>query len=108
MQKSGPLFKLVPGFLSRLGKVLHHSTAHNPRRNEYLVTFDFDVDNDNLPDQLFALRVDTTGNIVDLKLLNYTANINKKAGILKKVRMNTHCQKQLLSMTRKYVSKAFV
>ena len=82
IQKSGTLFKLVPGFLSRLGKVLHHSTAYNPTRNEYLVTYDFDVDNDNLPDQLYALRVNTVGYIMDRKILNYTANLNKKAGIL--------------------------
>ena len=82
MTKSGPLFKLVPGFLSRVGKVLHHSTAWNPKRNEYLVAFDLDVDRDNLPDQLFALRVDTSGNIVDKRMLNFTANLNKKAGIL--------------------------
>jgi len=44
------------------------------------VAFDFDVDNDNLPDQLFALRLDTFGGIVDKKMLNFTANINKKAG----------------------------
>ncbi|XP_020600643.1 uncharacterized protein LOC110039834 [Orbicella faveolata] len=79
-KKSGPLFKIVPGFLSRQGKVLHHSTAWNSNRNEYLVAFDFDVDNDNLPDQLFALRLDTFGGIVDKKMLNFTANINKKAG----------------------------
>ena len=65
-QKSGTLFQLVPGFLSL----------------QYLVTWDFDVDSDNLPDQLYALRVDTAGNIVDKKILNYTANINRKAGIL--------------------------
>lgn len=79
-QKSGPLFRIVPSFLIRLGKVLHHSSAHNPRRNEYLITFDFDVDNDNLPDHLYALRVNTVGGTVDRTLLNYTANINRKAG----------------------------
>ena len=82
MQKSGPLFKIVPGFLSRLGKTLHHSTAYNPRRNEYLVTFDLDVDDDWLPDHVFAMRLNTLGGIVDKKMLNYTANINRKAGIL--------------------------
>ena len=46
------------------------------------MTWDFDVDSDNLPDQLYALRVDTAGNILDKKILNYTANINRKAGIL--------------------------
>ena len=77
-----------------LGKVLHHSTAYNPRRNEYLVTFDFDVDRDNLPDQLFALRANTAGNIVDQKLLNYTANINKKAGrFFYKTYVETHTAK---------------
>lgn len=81
MKKSGPLFKIVPGFLSRQGKVLHHSTAWNSKRNEYLVAFDLDVDNDNLPDQLFALRLDTLGGIVDKRMLNFTANINKKAGV---------------------------
>ena len=81
-QKSGTLFQLVPGFLSLQGKVLHHSAAYNPRGNQYLVTWDFDVDSDNLPDQLYALRVDTAGNIVDKKILNYTANINRKSGIL--------------------------
>ena len=81
MQKSGPLFKIIPGFLSRVGKVLHHSTAWNSNRNEYLVAFDLDVDNDDLPDQLFALRLDTRGLIVDKRMLNFTANLNKKAGI---------------------------
>lgn len=79
-QKSGTLFKLVPGFLSLRGKVLHHSAAYNPSRNQYLVTWDFDVDSDNLPDHLYALRVDTGGNIVDKRILNYTANIGGKAG----------------------------
>ena len=82
MQKSGPLFKIVPGFLSDRGKTLHHSTAYNPRRNEYLVTFDLDVDNDWLPDHVYAMRLNTLGGIVDKKMLNYTANINQKAGIL--------------------------
>ena len=45
------------------------------------MAFDLDVDNDNLPDQLFALRVDTLGTIVDKTMLNFTANINKKAGV---------------------------
>ena len=76
-----PLFRIVPDFLSRLGKVLHHSTAWNPKRNEYLVAFDFDLDNDNLPDQLFALRVNTSGSMMDNKLLNFTTDVNKKAGI---------------------------
>ncbi|XP_022788297.1 uncharacterized protein LOC111328184 [Stylophora pistillata] len=79
VKRTGALFKLVPGFLSRLGKVLHHSTAWNPKRNEYLVAFDFDVDGDNLPDQLFALRADTNSRIVDKRVLNFTANLNKKA-----------------------------
>ena len=46
------------------------------------MAFDFDVDNDNLPDQLFALRLDTFGGIVDKRMLNFTANINNKAGAL--------------------------
>ena len=62
--------------------MLHHSTTWNPKRNEYLVAFDFDVDRDNLPDQLFALRVDTNARIVDKKMLNFTANLNGKAGIV--------------------------
>ena len=82
MKKTGALYKLVPGFLSQRGKVLHHSTAWNPKRNEYLVAFDFDVDGDNLPDQLFALRVDTNARIVDKRMLNFTANLNGKAGIV--------------------------
>lgn len=79
VKKTGALYKLVPGFLSQRGKVLHHSTAWNPKRNEYLVAFDFDVDGDNLPDQLFALRVDTNARIVDKRMLNFTANLNGKA-----------------------------
>lgn len=90
MQKTGALFKIVPGFLSRTGKVLHHSTAWNSIRNEYLVAFDFDVDNDNLPDHLFALRFDTRGGIVDKKMLNFTANINKKAGNLFRTIFSNH------------------
>ena len=90
MQKTGALYKIVPGFLSRQGKVLHHSAALNSRRNEYLVAFDFDVDNDNLPDQLFALRLDTRGGIVDKRMLNFTANINKKAGILFRTIFSNH------------------
>ena len=45
------------------------------------MAFDLDVDNDNLPDQLFALRLDTLGGIVDKRMLNFTANLNKKAGV---------------------------
>ena len=102
-QKSGTLFKLVPEFLSLQGKVLHHSAAYNPRRNQYLVTWDFDVDSDNLPDQLYALRVDTEGNIVDKRILNYTANINRKAGILgqlskrRKGRKGANCIKPIVN-----------
>ena len=76
------MFKIVPTFQGkeRKGKVLHHSTAWNSNRNEYLVAFDFDVDNDDLPDQLYALRFDTSGGIVDKRMLNFTVNINNKAG----------------------------
>lgn len=81
LEKSGTLFKVVPGFLHSLGEVLHHDTAYNPSRNEYLITFDFDVDNDSQPDQLYALRFDVSGNVVDRKILNFTANIGGKAGI---------------------------
>ena len=81
-KKSGRLFKIVPDFLSTQGKVLHHSTAWNSNRNEYLVAFDFDVDNDDLPDQLFALRFDTLGRIVNRTMLNFTTHMNKKAGSL--------------------------
>lgn len=81
LEKSGPLFRAVPGLLLNLGKVLHHDTVYNPSRNEYLVTYDFDVDNDNLPDQLYALRFDVFGNVVDRKMLNFTANIGGNAGI---------------------------
>ena len=45
------------------------------------MAFDLDVDNDDLPDQLFALRLDTLGTTVDKRMLNFTANINKKAGV---------------------------
>ena len=48
------------------------------------MAFDLDVDNDDLPDQLFALRLDTLGTIVDKRMLNFTANINKKAGVYTK------------------------
>ena len=81
LEKSGTLFKVVPGFLHSLGEVLHHDTVYNPSRNEYLITFDFDVDNDSQPDQLYALRFDVSGNVVDRKILNFTANIGGKAGI---------------------------
>lgn len=77
---SGLLFKLVPENIHLLGKVLHHDTAYNPSRNEYLVTFDLDVNNDALPDHLYALRFDTLGEIVDRRFLNYTANIENHAG----------------------------
>lgn len=80
LEKSGTLFKVVPDFLHSLGEVLHHDTAYNPSRNEYLITFDFDVDNDSQPDQLYALRFDVSGNVVDRKILNFTANIGGKAG----------------------------
>ena len=99
-QKSGTLFKLVPGFLSLQGKVLHHSAAYNPSRNQYLVTWDFDVDSDNLPDHLYALRVDTGGNIVDKRILNYTANIGGKAGNLgqlSKGRKGASCKKPTIN-----------
>lgn len=46
------------------------------------MAFDFDVNGDNLPDQLFALRVDTNARIVDKRMLNFTANLNGKAGIV--------------------------
>ena len=45
------------------------------------MAFDLDVDNDDLPDQLFALRLDTLGTTADKTTLNFTANINKKAGV---------------------------
>ena len=76
------MFKIVPTFLSRQGKVLHHSSAWNSNRNEYLVAFDLDVDNDDLPDQLFAVRLDTLGGTVDKRMLNFTTTIdNKAAGV---------------------------
>ena len=83
LKTSGLLFKLVPENIHLLGKVLHHDTAYNPSRNEYLVTFDLDVNNDALPDHLYALRFDTLGEIVDRRVLNYTANIENHAGIRK-------------------------
>ena len=82
IQKAATVFKLIPTLLSQLGKVLHHSTAWNPNRDEYLVAFDLDVDKDGIPDQLYALRFDTSGGIVDRRMLNFTANLNNKAGIL--------------------------
>lgn len=99
-KKSGNLFKHIPTNLSLQGEVLHHSAAYNPRRNQYLVTWDFDVDSDNLPDHLYALRVDTGGNTVDKKILNYTANINGKAGILgqlSKGRKGASCKKPTIN-----------
>ena len=70
-----PLFDLVPIDIRRLGKVLHHSTAWNSKRNEYLVVFDLDVNNDGLPDQLFAFRAGTSGSVVDKNVLNITSQI---------------------------------
>lgn len=69
---TGNPFNLIPEDLSKLGKVLHHSTAWNSERNEYLVVFDFDVDKDDLPDQLYAARADTSGRLVD-KVLSVTS-----------------------------------
>ena len=81
MKKEGTLSNLVPEELSQLGKVLHHSAAFNPRRNEYLVAFDFDVDKDNVPDQLYAGRVDSSGQVVPDRVLNFTSDINGTAGM---------------------------
>ncbi|XP_078373114.1 uncharacterized protein LOC144656754 isoform X1 [Oculina patagonica] len=79
-KKSSPLFSVVPAGFASNARVLHHSTAWNPRRNEYLVAFDFDVDDDGVPDQVAALRMDNQGKLVNRAIVNLTIPTTNNAG----------------------------
>ena len=82
IKKASPLLAVVPAGFASNAKVLHHSTAWNPRRNEYLVAFDFDVDDDDVPDQVAALRVDSQGKLVNRAIVNLTIPTTNNAGKL--------------------------
>lgn len=77
-----PFRSSIQADLKRKGKVLHHSTAWNSKRNEYLVVFDFDVNNDDVPDKLYAFRTDTSLIMVG-KILDISTNIEGHAGTMK-------------------------
>ena len=54
------------------GNVLHHSVAYNKFRNEYFVIFDVEQNNDNKPDRVYGLRVNSQGQILDRQLIDFT------------------------------------
>ncbi|KAK3731505.1 hypothetical protein QZH41_008533 [Actinostola sp. cb2023] len=74
IEKQGKPFLMVPSMLRR-GRVMHHSVAYNPTRNEYLVVFDWDANYDGISDNVFALRMNQAARIVDKNVLNMTANL---------------------------------
>ena len=65
--------RIIPNILK--GDVLHHSLALNKFRDEYMVAFDLDVNKDGRPDQVYAIRINTLGQIVDRRILNATVGI---------------------------------
>ncbi|XP_048579152.1 uncharacterized protein LOC116604854 [Nematostella vectensis] len=73
VQKEGSPVIMMPSLLQ--GRVLHHSMAYNPNRNEYFVAFDLDINGDNRPDRLYGVRLNPSGVIMDKTILNFTANI---------------------------------
>ena len=54
------------------GNVLYHSVAYNAFRNEYLVVFDVDQNNDNKADRVYGLRVNSQGLILDRQIIDFT------------------------------------
>ena len=78
IKKQGAPIVMIPSILR--GQTLHHSVAYNPVRNEYLVAFDWDINYDKIPDHVYALRLDTRGNLVDKAVLNFTATLSGWAG----------------------------
>jgi hypothetical protein len=54
------------------GNVLYHSVAYNNFRNEYFVVFDVDQDNDNIPDKVYGLRVNSLGLILNRQIIDFT------------------------------------
>ena len=77
-ENDGPSVFALKGILR--GKALRHSLVHNPDRNEYLIAFDWDINNDGVPEHLYAFREDVHGNVVDRKILNFTGSITGWTG----------------------------
>ena len=64
--------RITPKILK--GDILHHSLALNKFRNEYLVAFDLDVNKDGRPDQVYAVRINGLGQLVE-SVLNATVEM---------------------------------